>query len=204
MKKTPTQGFSFPEDESFASVVQMKVLAEQFDTDLFAMQTQLNARLRPPTMVRTLPSDVTGVPSSNVFEWSNTLVNTYNNGFSAALALPGPPVTGTYIMGACMQVLCSGTINANSYRRLAISVPIPSGPVYQQVTNNVFQETVNENGNVTLGNQLTVFGMLTFDFVSSNPPQPWNLFFTHANTSSTMTIKAGSFAWATKIADLEN
>lgn len=204
MKQTSTQGFSFPEDEDYATPVQLKLLAEQFDTNLFGVQTGLNAKLRPVSILRTLAADITGVGFGAPQDWSAGLTVTYNNGWSTPTAFAGPPEPGTYIMGACVQAVCASTITANTFRRLQLIVPVPTGPVYAQVMNNVFQETANENGNATLGNQLTAFGMLTFDFTSSNPPQPWGCTFWHLNTGSTMTIKAGSFIWATKIADLEN
>lgn len=201
METTDTQDFSTPEPEDYPTALQLKLLADQVDTDLFAMQTALTAQLKPKSIILTLNADITGVPNnfSQPLLGVGSFTSTYNNGFPS-LTFGQPPESGSYLIGACLNAVCAGTINANTIRRVEVVVPVPAGAAFGSATNFLITQSANENSN-TLGTYLSAMSVISFTNIPTNPPGVWPVYFFHMNTSSTMTIKAGSFLWASKVAD---
>jgi hypothetical protein len=201
VKNTATQGFPIPEDEDYGSQLQLQTLAEQFDTDLWNIQTRLTAQLQRTALIRTLTADFNLPTPAVEITWQQALNSTvYSHNWSPLNGFGIPPEPGTYMMGIFMNLRSTGAISVDTERRASVRALVPTGPGTADLRTITYTSSCNDGG-VSTGVYLTTQGVFDVQDIPTNPVGPLISYVTHYNSSG-CTIKAGAIMWSIKIAEL--
>jgi len=178
-----------------AVALELQQTAMQAEACIFDLETKLRAAPNAPTQIRT---------STGTYSFASGRVVTLQNPLpTTTLTFSTVPVTdfmatplpaGVWEVGCYLNVTAVGTVNAETFRHLYITVKNQfaapgSAPIYQ-ATESAFEADIGNGMDMCLvtsvvvdGNQRVMFQML------------------HGNTSSNLEVQTGAIFWATRLSD---
>lgn len=190
--------------------LEMQAFAEQVDADITSLKALYSAFPRRPTVVRSLGSDQTGIVSGS----AQTLIFGTISFINRPFAL-WPPFTnssnyasffegGAWIFGVYIKCTVDGATTATSQRIIRMTVQTPTGLAPGSVqTLTGYGSAIFDSG-VAGGDFITATGTAVYQPIAGSAANQGVLVeFLHANTASTMTVKAESFFWMHKLSELE-
>lgn len=216
MKTTQLYRLPFPEGEDFGNgALDLQYFAESVETQLVSLQNGLTAQLNTQGFILQTTADITGIASgSEAVPFASQTLNYFGLGTPSAIwnttgsgTTVTIPESGSYMFGAYCNLIASGTVNANTLRTLTLGASVPAGAQFTTQKQYLYRSTTLDQ-NTGVGVYLCVSGFFDYTFIDTSrpggdPATPgfW-LSVSHANASSTLTLKAGALYWAIKVADI--
>jgi hypothetical protein len=197
--------------EKYANgALEMQAFAESVDADVTALKALYSAFPRRPTLIRSLSSDNAGLSSGTV-QYPAFTSNVFSNRTAwPAQGANSPNYTpfyeaGLWIFGVYLKCTVDGATTAQSQRQVAIVAQTPTGLAPSSVqTLAGYGGTAFDSG-VAGGDFITATGTAVYQSIANSTANQGILIsFLHANTASTMTVKAESFMWMHKLSELES
>lgn len=192
-----TDCLTCPEPQNYAAIaLQLQNTALQAETCLFDLERQLRNGTNPLTTVVTSVSiePVAANVLTDLGPQSAFTLN-FSNWSTASIFELGtnlPP--GVYQVGANVNAIAAGVVDANSLRVLRIRTKKAGTPT-NAVADFSDEITIYEPNNGT-GSDMSIFTTVTLDGT-----QELLFSFTHTNTSSFINISAGARYWWSRITD---
>jgi hypothetical protein len=189
----------------------MQAFAEDVDAQITALKATYSAFPRRPTLIRSLGVDDTTISSGGLISLPFTTNVFSNRGSSwpgwSSLASGWTPFYegGAWIFGVYIKCTVDGATTATSQRQVTMTVQTPTGLAPTSVQNfSGYGGTIFDSG-VAGGDFITATGTAIYQPIQGSAANQGLLVqFIHANTASTMTVKAESFMWMHKLSELES
>lgn len=179
-----------------AVALELQQTAMQAESCIFTLERSLRSVPNDLTAISTSSADISFANGAVFNLGISTLTSTYNtinnvsNFMFPGTALPA----GVWQVGAFVNAVAAGAVNANSYRYLYIAVRNTTDPA---AAPNVYRAEVScFEANVGNGMDMNLIATVVL-----NGKQGINFQFLHNNSSSQITIKTGAIYWATRLSD---
>jgi hypothetical protein len=206
MKLTSKFSLPQPESDDFANgALDLQILAEAVDTDIYNLQQSFTANLRTAAVISHATATYAVPIGQELLPFDNdasimtfgSFVIDYQNVFTSTVLIPEQ---GSYLFG-CYVNLIAGTPNLNTLRILQIGASVPAGPQFNTQKRYLFTETALEPNN---GHGVFLSAMGQFDYQAVPNARPLRLWagFSHNNTSSNVVMQAGAIFWAIKFSEI--
>jgi hypothetical protein len=197
-------------DKYANGALEMQAFAESVDADITSLKALYSAFPRRPTLIRSLGSDATTISSGSLTAPSFT-TNVFSNRTGWPVQSANSPnytpfyESGLWIFGVYVKCTVDGATTAQSQRQIMIAVQTPTGLAPSSVqTFSGYGGTIFDSG-VAGGDFITATGTAVYQSIANSTANQGILIdFLHANTASTMTLKAESFMWMHKLSELES
>lgn len=190
--------------------LQLQAFAETVDADITALKAVYSRFPRRPTLIRSLGSDTTAISSGSLTAptfGTDVFANRTGWPTQSSRSPNYTPFyeTGAWMFGVYLKCTVDGATTATSQRQLVITVQTPTGLAPSSVqTFTGYGNTIYDSG-VAGGDFVTATGTIVYQPISGSAANEGILIqFIHANTASTMTLKAESFMWMHKLSELES
>lgn len=215
MDTTDSQHLPFPDDNDPGDgALDLQILAEAIDAKLVAQFAAMRGVINKKCKVSVLAANTVAFADSTLIEvyptsstWTTLYDSTGGSDTANPFDLSGFTGGGVYRVGWFCQSAPSGTVDVNTERDASLNVQV----ALDASTPSTFQTQIlpvtsydTNNGSVRQVVDSEIFLPFPgqFPFVTGGSNIRPNFF--HLNTSSGVSILAGSLAWVVRVADLES
>jgi len=215
MDSTDSQHLPFPEDNDPGDgALDLQLLAEAIDAKLVAQFAALRSAINKKVKISQLASNTSAFADNSliqVYPTSSTWTTLYDSTGGSDTANPydlsGFSGGGVYRVGFFCQSAAAGAINVNTERDVSLNVQV----ALDASTPSTFQTQIlaatsydTNNGTVTQVVDSEIFLPFPGQFPFVTGGSNIRPYFFHLNTSSGVSILAGSLAWLLHVGDLDS
>lgn len=205
MEETPIYSLPFPTPDDFANgALDLQALAGAADTQISSVRSQYTAFTKRPTAIWQTSADQQY--SANIPQLVNFQNLIYSNGATFVRTAFNKfvfPFSGLWMFGISVNVVASGTVNANTQRWLQMEADQPIGLDLFDYTPSYFGDSIFESS-VAGGDFMACVGIFNYQAISGSAANNWvSTTINHNNTGSNLIIKQGATFFLHQLSNLD-